>query len=233
MRGLIVRIVPVGALALLTLITGCAGGSAARNVVLVSPAETAPYRIQPGDGLDVQFKYHPDDSQQVNVTRGGHIALPVTGELDAAGLTLGELEKLIQARASRFLRDPVVSVSVAESRARAYIGGEVAAPGFVSLTKPMTVLQAILERGGFTVGANLSDVVVLSQAAGKPAARRLDLNERIKDGTTEGMVLAPDEVVLIPKTGIAKAGEWVNQWLNGMTPQALRQVRFGTIEIVD
>jgi polysaccharide export outer membrane protein len=199
-------------------------------MVNVSAGLATPYLVQPGDTLSIKFKYHPNDDTQGSVNTDGHLALPLTGDMYVAGQTLPDVERLIAERASRYLRDPVVSVSIVQSQARAYIGGEVVNEGFVSLTKPMTVLQAVLERGGFTPSADLSEVVILSHDEGKPVARPLDLEAELQGDPTERSLLAADQIVFVPQTGIAKANQFVDQWINRMTPDILtRMIRFQPI----
>jgi protein involved in polysaccharide export with SLBB domain len=185
--------------------------------------------VQPGDVLDVKFLYHPNESEKLVVRPDGTLALGITGDLEAAGLTVAELEDLVRARASRYLRDPVVNVTVAESGARAYVGGEVANAGFVSLTKPMDVLQAVLERGGFTEGAKLSEIVVISQSSGELVVRQVDVEAAADGQPLESVQLGPNDIVFVPKTGIAKANAWVDQYINGLTPDILKNVRVSPV----
>jgi protein involved in polysaccharide export with SLBB domain len=207
-------------------LAGCARRVPKAPVPLVPPPAVAEeYRVQPGDLLDIKFLYHPNESQKLAVRPDGGLALGITGDLQVAGLTADELEDLVRTRASRYLRDPVVSITVAESGARAYVGGEVANAGFVSLTKPMSVLQAVYERGGFTLGADLSEVMVISRSSGDLLVRRLDVESAAKGAPLESPLLAPDDVVFVPKTGIAKANAWVDQWINGLTPDILKNIR--------
>ncbi len=214
----------------LTLTDGCGGVKLDPAVVNVSDGLSTPYRVHPGDTLNVKFKYHPLDDTQGSVNTDGHMTLPMTGDMQVGGLTIPETERLIVERASRYLRDPVVNVSIVESQARAYIGGEVVDEGFVSLTRPMTVLQAVLERGGFTTGADLSEVIILSHDAGKPVARTLDLEAELEGDPSERSLLAADQIVFVPQTGIAKANQFMDQWINGLTPEILtRMIRFNPI----
>jgi protein involved in polysaccharide export with SLBB domain len=189
--------------------------------------ESGPYRVQPGDMVDVKFLYHAAENQRLPVRADGILALTITGDLEVAGLTVEEIEDLVRDRASRFLRDPVVAVTVAETGARAYVGGEVTNAGFVSLVKPMTALQAILERGGVTPGADLEHVTIISKATGTPVSREVDLRADAEGGPA-AFLLTPDDVVFVRKTGIASANAWVNSWIDGLTPQVLKSLRFPT-----
>jgi polysaccharide export outer membrane protein len=202
-------------------------------VPMAPPAVVAsgPYRVQPGDVLEVKFLYHATENQRVAITPDGRLPLGVTGDIDTAGLTVEQLEDAIKVRASRYLRDPVVNVTISESGARAYIGGEVSNSGFVSLSKPMTVLQAILERGGFTPGADLSKVMVISKTEGQPAVRELNVASAVSGNPLDGAVLAPDDVVFVPKTGIAQANAFVDHWIDGLTPQIFKNIRVSPLPL--
>jgi protein involved in polysaccharide export with SLBB domain len=198
-------------------------------VVPSTALAAGPYRIQPGDLLDVKFAYHTAEDEKLRVRPDGTLALAITGDIEVKGLTIEEASALIRERSSRLLRNPSVSVVVAESVARAYIGGEVSDAGFVALSRPMTVYQAVLERGGFTRGADLQNIAVISpgKTANEPRhVRRVNVVKN-SDGKQppEALLLAPDDVVVVPKSGIASANQFVDQWIDGMTPQILRGVR--------
>ena len=227
----IMRSVITGSLVLLMLTMGCSGG------IELDPAQinvgqglAIPYRIHPGDVLDIKFKYHPADDTIVTVDTNGRLFLPVTGDIQVAELLVPEIEALIREKSSRFLRDPVVSVTVAQSQARAYIGGEVIEEGFVTLMRPTTVLQAIMERGGFTTIAKMDKVVVLSHQEGRPVAREIDLKAELSGDPTDRTLLVADEIVYVPMTGIGKANKWMDQYVNKMTPEFLtRMIRLQAI----
>jgi polysaccharide export outer membrane protein len=189
------------------------------------PALVGPYQLHPNDVVEVKFLYHPTETQRITIRPDGTLPLSITGDLDVNGLTVDEAEDLIRARGAKFLRDPVVTVTVVESGARAYIGGEVENPGFVSLAKPMSAIQGILERGGFGRGADMTRVTIISHVEGKSVVRELNLRRDEKDGAPLEESLSPDDVVFVPKTGIAAANAWVEQWVDGLTPQIFKSFR--------
>jgi polysaccharide export outer membrane protein len=219
-------------LALLSaLLPACARRPPAPPVVPETVA-VEPYRLQAGDVLEVRFQYHPTETQRVTVRPDGTVGLDITGDLQGGGLTVEEFESLVRERSARYLRDPVVTVMMLQSVARAYVGGEVTSAGYVTLNKPVTVLQAILERGGFKSSADLDNIVVMSRAAGGQgdgAVRRVSIEKALDGGPVEGGMLAPEDVVYVPKSGIARANAWVDQWIDGLTPQLLKGVRFPTV----
>jgi polysaccharide export outer membrane protein len=193
------------------------------------PALMGPYQLHPGDVLDVKFLYHPSETQRLTIRPDGSLPLSITGDLDVNGLTVDEAEDLIRARGAKYLRDPVVSVTVVESGALAYVGGEVENPGFVSLAKPMSAVQAILERGGFGKGADMTRVTIISHVEGRSVVRELNIRRDDEDAPPVLESLAPDDVVFVPKSGIAAANAWVEQWIDGLTPQMFKSVRFPSL----
>ena len=51
------------------------------------------YRMQVGDRLNIDFYYQPQLTREVVVRPDGKIAMPLAGEIQAAGLTPRELEE--------------------------------------------------------------------------------------------------------------------------------------------
>lgn len=228
-RALLLIQVPICLGALVPAITGCARRAAPPTAVVIPAKPGGPYRIQPGDTVEVRFEYHPNENQKLRVRPDGKLGLGLTGDVQAARLTADELAGLIRLESSRYLREPVVNVVVAETVARAYIGGEVSEAGFVVLSKPLTVFQAVLERGGFTPSSDLKNITVISRGEGdQRTMRRVNVQATPDEQPAEALVLAPDDVVVVPKTGIASANTFVEQWIDGLTPQILKGVRFPT-----
>src|SRR6266481_6932907 len=69
-------------------------------------------------------------------------ALPISGQMHVAGMTTSELEKAIKERSSDRLREPEISVMVAQLADRkVYVSGEVRVPGFVAYHEGLSPLQ--------------------------------------------------------------------------------------------
>lgn len=181
------------------------------------------YRLAPGDIIDIKFPYHPEENERVPVRPDGMVDLQVVGDVEAAGMTVGELEKEIVQRASRTLRDPVVSVVIAQlAEHKVYVGGDVLRPGFVNYRDGLTPLQAVIERGGFTDTAQADEVLYITRIGQEIQAQRLDLESIIDGDSTSEIIMAPDDVVFVPKTFIGHADVWVDQWIRGLLPTVPR-----------
>jgi protein involved in polysaccharide export with SLBB domain len=206
-----------------------AGGGAPFALAPPAPAEAGPtYRIGRGDELHVRFLYQPDMNEQVPVRPDGRITLASTGELTVTGMTPSELEQLIVERSSRRLRNPEVTVIVTKlGEQRVYIGGEVARPGYVPLRPDMTLLQAVLQTGGFKKTAKLDSVLLMTPAPnGQFAAARVDMKQVVDAGVPERVRLHPDDVVYVPPTWISDMNDVVDQYVRGLIP-ALPRVGVG------
>jgi protein involved in polysaccharide export with SLBB domain len=181
--------------------------------------ESGTYRIQPGDLLRVKFLYHPELDIKVPVRPDGDITLQMGGDIHAAGLTTPELEKIIKDRTSDRLREPEISVLVAQLADRKiYVGGEVKAPGFVAFHEGMSPLQAVMDRGGFTDTARVDSVLRLSPSRNDYQGTRLDFTKPLSTGVPEQTRLAAGDVLYVPRTFIGDVDSFVRLYIRGVLP---------------
>jgi len=90
----------------------------------------------------------------------GRVALPLLGEIQAAGLTIPEFTRKVEtALKEGYLKDPHVSVEVLTYRPF-YILGEVQKPGEYPYTNGLTVMNAVATANGFTYRANSKRVFI-------------------------------------------------------------------------
>ena len=72
------------------------------------------YRLQPGDVLEVQFRYSPEFNQTVTVQPDGYVSLEIGGDIKVAGMTVEQTRLAILRKASARLQDPVATVILKE-----------------------------------------------------------------------------------------------------------------------
>jgi polysaccharide export outer membrane protein len=131
------------------------------------------YLIGPSDVLDVDvFALEvPGETTTLRRTvfQDGYITLPWVGGLSAAGLTARELEGTIaRAYAGRYIKDPQVTVTIAEYRsAPVVVTGAVAKPGVYYLTSGSgTVLALLAQAGGLSEEAGDELLVIRAGNSG-------------------------------------------------------------------
>jgi protein involved in polysaccharide export with SLBB domain len=223
-----VSLAVVLAIAALWLTAGCATSTTSSGAVATAVAANAAavnvpvpeYRIQPTDTLQIKFYYHPDHDQEVVVRNDGKIVLPLIGEIDAAGRPPADLAADIAKAYSVSLREPKVDVFVKTMNERQiYVGGEVNKPGFLPYREGLTALQASLASGGFKDSGDVAQVMVLKRVANGYEATKIDLTKALEEGDPNAdRPLGPTDVVFVPKTGIAKAGQWVQEHILNIIP---------------
>jgi len=182
-------------------------------------SESGTYRLQPGDLLRVKFLYHPELDVKVPVRPDGVVTLQMAGDIHAAGLKTAELENIIKERTSDRLREPEVSVLVAQLGDRkVYVGGEVRIPGFVAFHEGMTPLQAVMDRGGFTDTARIDSVLRLSPMRSDYQGTRLDFTKPLSTGIPEQTRLAAGDVLYVPRTFIGDVDTFVRLYIKEVLP---------------
>lgn len=188
--------------------------------------EPIEYRIQPGDGLVIEFAHHPTRRTELVVRPDGAISIPFAEEKHVAGLTVREADDLLTASVKEHLRDPELTILVAAvARSQVFVGGEVGRPGAIPLVPGMTAFQALTAAGGIAPsGADDSVILVRSNGPGKRMVRRLSLAGG--DMLANDVALGPFDIVFVPRTRVADVGLFVNSNINAIVPRAINFTAF-------
>jgi polysaccharide biosynthesis/export protein len=165
------------------------------------------YRLQPGDVLEVSFRYSPEFNQTVTVQPDGYISLEISGDLKVAGTTVEEARRMILKKASERLQDPVATVMLKEfQRPYFVVAGEVAQPGRIEMRERVTALQAIMLAGGMKESAKSSQVVVFRKINSDMAeVKLLNLKSIRRTSDLENdLTLQPGDMVFVPRDKMTK-----------------------------
>ncbi len=179
------------------------------------------YVIHTGDQLAVKFFYNPELNEEVTVRPDGRITLQLAHEVMAAGLTTTELVDVLAARYAPHIRKPEITVIVRSFEAqKVFVDGQVATPGMVKLTGPMTILQSIASAGGLKDSARDSEVLVIRRnALKKPFVIRVNLARAMSGlDMSQDIRLQPYDIVYVPKSFIANVNTWVDLYLRKNIP---------------
>src|SRR5450759_1924816 len=180
------------------------------NAAQPSAADTLPprvaqvrpdtYIIGSDDMLAINVWKEPDMSKAVPVRPDGMISLPLLGEIKARGLTPVQLEEQISDLLRKIMSDPQVTVIVTQVNSLSFnIMGQVAKPGYFSLTRPMTVLDAIALSGGFRDFAKQKKIYVLRTGPdGKQETFKFNYKDVIKGkNMAQNIELRPHDILVI------------------------------------
>ena len=113
------------------------------------------YVIGADDVLDVSVWKEQELTRTLQVRPDGKISMPLVGDVQAAGLTPGQLAQSVSEKLKKYLTAPQVTVILTQINSqRVYVIGEVTRPGAYPVLPGMTILQAISSAGGLTQFAN-------------------------------------------------------------------------------
>lgn len=180
-----------------------ADGSSA-PVIVQAPAAPAPHGQAPplsattprlsdyvlgvGDKVRIITFGEDDLSGEFEVSSTGAIAMPLIGEIHAAGITVSQLQgRIVAALSGGYMKNPHVGVEVLNYRPF-FIVGEVMKPGSYNYVNGMTVINAVALAGGYTYRADKDDIKVKH---GGPDAK--------EEPASEGSTVLPGDVVNVPE----------------------------------
>ena len=160
------------------------------------------YRISVGDSLAVNVYGHPDVSTTVIVRPDGKITIPVAGDVEVGGSMPEDVAIEIKGSLSDYIRDPIVTVTVAsisnaDYQSRVRITGAVTSPQSVPFQNGMTVMDVVLEAGGVNEFANSSRTKLFRKGE-SPKTIRLDRILSGRDLSTN-VRLRPGDVISVPE----------------------------------
>lgn len=182
------------------------------------------YRLGTGDLLEISvFGIEELTKIKARVGAEGFLTLPLAGKVDAGGKTAIELETTLKtALASKYIRDPQVSVFVVEHHShRISVLGAVKKPGVFEVNGPRSVVDLLAMAEGLTDESDKNVYLIrkvakpsAAEAPGSPpqtapdgkAAKEvvlgINLEEMLLNGREElSAPLQAGDVVHVPKAG--------------------------------
>lgn len=181
-----------------------AGGSTSLDPALLKPS-TEPYRVGPGDMLEIELIGGPDGPQHTFVGPDGKIYFHLLSGLQVWGYTLDETRRALEHGLAVFLQNPQVSITLKEVHSRrVQVMGRVNTPGLYELSQPMTVLESIsLAKGLFTsrMSGTTEDMADLQHSFLIRQGRVIPVDfERLIHGgdTSQNVYLQADDLVFLP-----------------------------------
>ena len=167
-----------------------------KGVTPVAPVDPKAYIIGAEDIISIRVWREPENSGLFTVRPDGKISVPLIGEIAAAGLTPEKLSESIAQGLQKVMVHPEVTVGVERVNSKKYyIQGEVNKPGSYPLVIDTTVLEALVNAGGFREFANTKKIIILR------GTERLKFNyhEVTKGKKMEQNILVkPGDQIIVP-----------------------------------
>lgn len=194
--------------------------------------------LRTGDTLNF-IVWHEDSLRQAAIIDpSGDVTFPIVGSIHAVGRSVEEIRAEAEKRLSQYVRDAKVSIvpvylnrrvlqdpsvsvlSQTVQARRAAVLGEVGLSGPVDLRAGARVIDILASNQVKTSTASMNSVVVIrNPPAGKPRYRLVRLQDYLEGhAPNENILLRNGDIVIVPKTQIAKVDEFVELFLTRTLP---------------
>lgn len=173
------------------------------------------WELKNGDRLVYQVLEEREEPLLLAINGNGDLLVPLVGTIPAAGKTSKVLAYEVKEMLEKeFFHRATVVISQREedrNRGRVTVIGEIKRQGeqLIPVDSPLTLSQAILQGGGFTLHANRSIVSVVSAGQEEPRLE-MDLGAMMESGDfSQDPILRAGDVVIVPREDQANSQVYV------------------------
>jgi polysaccharide biosynthesis/export protein len=183
--------------------------------------------LSAGDLIDYSVYGVPEMTQRIRIDGAGNVYLPLLGNVPLAGLTTEQAQKKLEDLlvSQGFLRNPHVSLSVAEYANGISLLGEVARPGVYPVAGARRLYDVLAAAGGLTANAG-NKVTITPKDTSKAAEVIRIARDPSKSGEGNVMVNPGDTVIVSKADVVYVVGEVVmpsGLMLDGSEPLTVLQ----------
>ena len=219
--------------------------------------------LRPGDSLTLEVWQHPELRHVAVIEPSGVATFPLAGSVPASGRSVEEIRKDVHGRLLAHLREARVSVLPAYNNRRVLaelnvsvvptaleprrvaVIGEVGSAGVADIKGSLRLVEALARAQLRDSTAEINSVVVIRSSGPNHASYRV---LRLRDyfegrAPDQNIYLQHGDVVIVPRTQIARAGEFVEQfftrtapvfqWFFGAYEMLSAPARFDTIRLIN
>lgn len=161
----------------------------------------------------MNFQFSPEFNQTLIVQPDGFISLREVGDIHVSGLTLPEVQKVVEAKYATILKQPTISVVPRNLEKSYFIAiGEVERPGKYELRGPITVTEALAIAGGLAPDRAKHSQVVLFRREGNTLGpgEIVDVKKMLKKrDLREDVYLKPGDLIYVPQNTWSKVHQLI------------------------
>lgn len=162
------------------------------------------YLVGPNDSLMIFVWRNPELSGNFIVRPDGKISTSLVEDVPVSGKTPTQVARDMETILSKYIRDPVVTVSVTNFNGpyseQVRVIGAALNPQAVTYREYMTVLDLMIAVGGLTEFANGNGAKLVRAKDGRQVTYDLRLDDLIRDGEINANVdMLPGDIVIIPE----------------------------------
>ncbi|AXO88306.1 polysaccharide biosynthesis protein [Pseudomonas parafulva] len=157
---------------------------------------------------------HPGTGMSRDITVGndGRATFPEIGSVPLQGMTVNQLRDYLNERYAQLPGRMSVDVLLKSTAANEiYVLGEVGQPGAFEIRRPVSVLEALTLARGPTIKAKLGSVMIMRRTGNTVQAYQYDVDQALSGKSQSIAYLQPEDMLYVPKTALASAGELSRQ----------------------
>ena len=169
-------------------------GTAVQAAQPAPAAVSLPYRINPGDELEILVWGDERLQRTVLVLPDGTFAFPLVGQVSAAGRLPSEIQRVITVGLQPQYKGPVPQVTVSVKRASGYqfsVIGKVNNPGTFTPGRYVNALEALAIAGGPAQFANTGSAKIIRKAGDQLFVLPIHLQDALRGDTNR---LGPNQI---------------------------------------
>ena len=156
-----------------------------------------PGLLAAGDTIKVSFTAAPELNQSQKIGSDGKVSLPLVGEVYAVGKSADQFQnELVQLYKSQ-LQSSEVIVTLESVTIPVVVSGEVQKPGKIVFERRATVLEAIMEAGGFTPYGDPKTVSLIRQVKGEQHTQIVNLSPVLRGVPTRVTYVSAGDVIYV------------------------------------
>ncbi len=167
---------------------------------------SAPYILRRSDIIRITvFREEALSLESVAISAEGRVSMPLVGPVDAAGMTLDQLEgRIEQLLGDRFLRDPDVAVNVVEYVShQVTVEGSIEEPGIYPFLPGTRLSGGIALANGMRRESDINDVAVFRETPEGMMIAKFDF-AAVRAGTMLDPILMPGDRVVVGTNGLSQ-----------------------------
>lgn len=185
--------------------------SACSSAPVYPPAPAKPdggsdwtYLLGPGDSVSVFVWGNPEVSGSFTIRPDGKMTMSLVEDMPATGRTPTQLAREIEKVLSKYIQDPIVTVTVGGGvgpySQQIRVLGQASKPQTMSYREQMSLLDLMIAVGGITDFADGNRASILRVVDGKPQQFSVRIDDLVKEADVSANVeLRPGDVLIIPE----------------------------------
>ena len=193
----------------LIMMAGCSSSSSLLPEATTRPSLTTSidnykYLIGPGDNVNIFVWRNPEVSGSFTVRPDGMITTSLVEDIQVSGKTPTALARDVESELSKYIRDPIVTVTVGRYSGpyseQVRVIGEAASPQAISYKEDMSLLDLMVAVGGITEFADGDGSKLIRVEKGVQKEYTVHIDRLIKDGDISANVdILPGDILIIPE----------------------------------